>query len=69
MFIDSRLKKKTAPGSSRAIISHEKLSKIQGSEASCDGAHVDEKSRNSPSQISLEPNKGSISCCALLLIL
>uniref|UniRef100_A0A2N9IZG4 ABC transporter domain-containing protein n=1 Tax=Fagus sylvatica TaxID=28930 RepID=A0A2N9IZG4_FAGSY len=47
-----------SPGSSRAIISHEKLSQIQGSEASCDGAHVDEKSRNSPSQISLEPNKG-----------
>ncbi|GLT62435.1 hypothetical protein SLA2020_350740 [Shorea laevis] len=47
-----------SPGSSRAIISHEKLSKIQGSEDSHHGAHVDKKSRNSPPQTNMEPNKG-----------
>ncbi|GMY22102.1 pleiotropic drug resistance protein 3-like [Fagus crenata] len=46
-----------SPGS-RAIISHEKLSKIQGSEDSHDGAHLDKKSRNSPPQTSIEPNRG-----------
>ncbi|XP_062144197.1 pleiotropic drug resistance protein 3-like [Alnus glutinosa] len=47
-----------SPGSSRAIISHEKLSKIQGSEDSHHSAHVDQKSRNSPPQTNMEPNKG-----------
>ncbi|XP_062144822.1 pleiotropic drug resistance protein 3-like isoform X2 [Alnus glutinosa] len=47
-----------SPGSSRAIISHEKLSKIQGSEDSHHGAQVDKKSRNSPPQTNMEPNKG-----------
>uniref|UniRef100_A0A2N9FVQ3 ABC transporter domain-containing protein n=1 Tax=Fagus sylvatica TaxID=28930 RepID=A0A2N9FVQ3_FAGSY len=46
-----------SPGS-RAIISHEKLSKIQGSEDSHDGAHLDKKSRNSPPQTSIEPKRG-----------
>ncbi|KAK4595262.1 hypothetical protein RGQ29_013623 [Quercus rubra] len=46
------------PGSSRAVISHEKLSKIQGSEDSFDGSQLEEKSGNSPAQNSIEPNKG-----------
>ncbi|XP_059437806.1 pleiotropic drug resistance protein 3-like [Corylus avellana] len=47
-----------SPGSSRAIISHEKLSKIQGSEDSHHDAHVDKKSRNFPPHTNMEPNKG-----------
>ncbi|GMY22086.1 pleiotropic drug resistance protein 3-like isoform X1 [Fagus crenata] len=50
--------KHSAPGSSRAIISHEKPSKIQSSEDPRDDAHVDEKYRNSPPHTSLELNKG-----------
>ncbi|KAK7858143.1 pleiotropic drug resistance protein 3 [Quercus suber] len=47
-----------SPGSSRAIISHEKLSEIQGSEDSHDGNHRDKKSRNSPPPTSIETKKG-----------
>ncbi|XP_059437196.1 pleiotropic drug resistance protein 3-like [Corylus avellana] len=47
-----------SPGSSRAIISHEKLSKIQGSEDSHHDAHVDKKSRNFPPHTNMEPHKG-----------
>ena len=57
------------PGSSRAVISHEKLSKIQGSEDSFDGSQLEEKSGNSPAQNSIEPNKGFINFIVLLLIL
>nr|POE87236.1 pleiotropic drug resistance protein 3 [Quercus suber] len=47
-----------SPGSSRAIISHEKLSEIRGSEDSHDGTHLDKKSRNSPPLTTIEPKKG-----------
>ncbi|KAF3951261.1 hypothetical protein CMV_023066 [Castanea mollissima] len=47
-----------SPGSSRAVISHEKLSQIQGSEDSRDGSCLEKKSGNSPAQNSIEPNKG-----------
>ncbi|KAF3951263.1 hypothetical protein CMV_023068 [Castanea mollissima] len=47
-----------SPGSSRAVISHEKLSQIQGSEDSRDGSCLEKKSGNSPAQSSIEPNKG-----------
>ncbi|KAM3693822.1 hypothetical protein ACJW31_07G013300 [Castanea mollissima] len=47
-----------SPGSSRAIISHEKLSEIRGSEDSHDGNHRDKKSRNNPPLTSIEPKKG-----------
>ncbi|XWS57389.1 hypothetical protein CRYUN_Cryun09bG0170100 [Craigia yunnanensis] len=48
-----------SPGSSRAIISHEKLSQIQGSEDSCNGAPEEEKSRSSPADIK-ESSKGKM---------
>ncbi|KAL4636632.1 hypothetical protein ACB092_03G022800 [Castanea dentata] len=47
-----------SPGSSRAVIMHEKLSQIQGSEDSRDGSCLEKKSGNSPAQNSIEPNKG-----------
>ncbi|KAL4636638.1 hypothetical protein ACB092_03G023300 [Castanea dentata] len=47
-----------SPGSSRVVISHEKLSQIQGSEDSRDGSCLEKKSGNSPAQSSIEPNKG-----------
>ncbi|KAM3752307.1 hypothetical protein ACB098_03G007800 [Castanea mollissima] len=47
-----------SPGLSRAVISHEKLSQIQGSEDSRDGSCLEKKSGNSPAQNSIEPNKG-----------
>ncbi|KAM4118786.1 hypothetical protein ACJW30_03G008200 [Castanea mollissima] len=47
-----------SPGSSRAVIAHEKLSQIQGSEDSRDGSCLEKKSGNSPAQNSIEPNKG-----------
>ncbi|KAM4107965.1 hypothetical protein ACB094_03G008200 [Castanea mollissima] len=47
-----------APGSSSAIISHEKHPKIKSCEDSCNGAHVDVEYRNSPPQTGLELNKG-----------
>ncbi|XP_050273497.1 pleiotropic drug resistance protein 3-like [Quercus robur] len=47
-----------SPGSSPAVISHEKLSQIQGSEDSRDGSCLEKKSGNSPAQNSIEPNKG-----------
>ncbi|KAF3961647.1 hypothetical protein CMV_013749 [Castanea mollissima] len=47
-----------SPGSCRAIISHEKLSEIRGTEDSHDGNHRDKKSRNSPPLTSIEPKKG-----------
>ncbi|KAB1202047.1 Pleiotropic drug resistance protein 3 [Morella rubra] len=48
----------SAPGSSRVIISHEKLSKILGSEDSYNGAHADEESGNSPPHSNSEPKEG-----------
>nr|POF09749.1 pleiotropic drug resistance protein 3 [Quercus suber] len=48
-----------APGSSSAIISHEKHPKIKSCEDSCNGAHVDVEYINSPPQTSLELNKGN----------
>ncbi|KAL0006434.1 hypothetical protein SO802_013995, partial [Lithocarpus litseifolius] len=47
-----------SPGSPRAVISDEKLSQIQGSEDSRDGSRLEKKSGNSPTQNSIEPNKG-----------
>ncbi|KAB1202050.1 Pleiotropic drug resistance protein 3 [Morella rubra] len=47
-----------SPGSSRVIISHEKLSKILGSEDSYNGAHADEESGNSPPHSNSEPKEG-----------
>ncbi|KAM3752373.1 hypothetical protein ACB098_03G013400 [Castanea mollissima] len=47
-----------SPGSCRAIISHEKLSEIRGTEDSHAGNHRDKKSRNSPPLTSIEPKKG-----------
>ncbi|KAF5454239.1 hypothetical protein F2P56_023919 [Juglans regia] len=47
-----------SPGSSHVIISHEKLSKVLGSEDSCASAHVEEKYRNSPVQGNIGPKKG-----------
>ncbi|EOY11745.1 Pleiotropic drug resistance 9 [Theobroma cacao] len=47
-----------SPGSSRAIISHEKLSRIQGREDSSNGALGKEKSTNSPANNIKEPSKG-----------
>ncbi|KAM3752301.1 hypothetical protein ACB098_03G007200 [Castanea mollissima] len=47
-----------SPGSSHAVISHEKLSQIQGSEDSRDGSCLEKKSGNFPAQSSIEPNKG-----------
>ena len=61
--------KHLAPGSPRAIISHEKLSQIQGSEDSRDGSRLEKKSGNSPTQNSIEPNKGFFDFIVLLLIL
>nr|XP_023914219.1 pleiotropic drug resistance protein 3-like [Quercus suber] len=46
-----------SPGSPRAIISHEKLSQIQGSEDSRDGSRLEKKSGNSPTQNSIEPSR------------
>ncbi|KAK3229047.1 hypothetical protein Dsin_000928 [Dipteronia sinensis] len=46
-----------SPGSTRAMISHENVSKIQGSEDSCDGKHAEKKSRKSP-DINKESSKG-----------
>lgn len=47
----------TAPGSSRAMISQEKFSKIQGTEASDEGKHVERESE-SPLNTSKEISKG-----------
>ncbi|KAK7848318.1 pleiotropic drug resistance protein 3 [Quercus suber] len=58
-----------SPGSSRAVISHEKLSQIQGSEDSRDGSCLEKKYGNSPAQNGIEPNKGFINFIVLLLIL
>ncbi|KAK0591339.1 hypothetical protein LWI29_000215 [Acer saccharum] len=46
-----------SPGSTRAMISHEIFSKIQGSEDSCDGKHAEKKSSKSP-DINKESSKG-----------
>ena len=58
-----------APGSSCAVISHEKLSQIQGGEDSRDGSRLEKKSGNSLAQNSIEQNKGFINFIVLLLIL
>ena len=68
-FDSSSFNKHLAPGSSRAVISHEKLSQIQESEDSRDGSCLEKKSGNSPAQNSIEPNKGFINFIVLLLIL
>ncbi|PSS03109.1 Pleiotropic drug resistance protein [Actinidia chinensis var. chinensis] len=47
------------PPGSRAIISNEKLSQIQGSEDSSNGAHIVKKSKNSPT-ITSKPHKGRV---------
>ena len=68
-FNSSLFNKHLAPGSPRAVISHEKLSQIQGGEDSRDGSRLGKKSGNSPAQNSIEPNKGFFDFIVLLLIL
>ena len=68
-FDSSLFNKHLAPGSPRAVISHEKLSQIRGSEDSRDGSRLEKKSGTSPTQNSIEPNKGLINFIVLLLIL
>lgn len=52
----------TAPTSSRAMISQEKLSQIQGSEGSCSSSYVKEKSKDSPSPQSANKKSGKVDC-------
>ena len=68
-FDSSLFNKHQAPGSPRVVISHEKLSQIQGIKDSRDGSHLEKKYGNSPTQNSIEPNKGFINFIVLLLIL
>lgn len=57
---DSHLYCNSAPGLSRVIISHEKLSQVHGSQESNSDAHEGEKSENSGKETNIKPNKGKI---------
>ena len=57
-----------APGKSRAIISYEKLSQIQGKEHSTKGAYEEEESKNPPPKTTKEPDRGLTNILAFFFL-
>ena len=57
-----------APGKSCAIISHEKLSQLQGRDQSTNGAYEEEESKNPPPKTTKEADIGWINFLAFFVI-